>query len=169
MPRTLVVMRHAKAEQFGPTDFERPLASRGHRDATAAGAWLAGQGLSADAALVSAALRTRETWDGVATSAGWDLDAAFDEGLYHAGSESTLDLIRYGPSDPTCLVVVGHNPTMASLAFALDDGDGDPAASSDLAGSGFPTSAMAVFEVDSAWADLTEGGARLVGFHVARG
>jgi phosphohistidine phosphatase len=35
--------------------------------------------------------------------------------------------------------------------------------------SGFPTSAVAVFEYDGAWADLDLTSARLVAFHVGRG
>ena len=34
---------------------------------------------------------------------------------------------------------------------------------------GFPTSATAVFAYDGAWAALSEGAARLVGYHVGRG
>ena len=68
----------------------------------------------------------------------------------------------------SALVVVGHNPTMAYLAQLLDDGEGDPAVVGELAG-GFPTSAVAVFEYDGSWADLAEGSAHLVAFHVGRG
>ena len=52
--RRLVVMRHAKAEQAGPTDFERPLAARVARRRRGR-AWLAAQGVDPDHALVSAA------------------------------------------------------------------------------------------------------------------
>ena len=92
--RTIVVMRHAKAEQAGPTDFDRPLADRGHQDAEAAGAWLAEQGFEPDHALVSAALRTGETWAGVAAGAGWELDPDLDRGLYAADTDTALDLLR---------------------------------------------------------------------------
>jgi phosphohistidine phosphatase len=34
---------------------------------------------------------------------------------------------------------------------------------------GFPTGALAVFEVSGAWADLDLASARLVAFHVGRG
>ena len=61
MSRRLVVMRHAKAEQGGRTDFERVLTGRGHADAAEAGAWLATQGFAPDHALVSAAARA-EQW-----------------------------------------------------------------------------------------------------------
>ena len=65
-----------------------------------------------------------------------------------------------------CAVIVGHNPTMAVLAQLLDDGEGDVEAGNAMA-AGFPTSAVAVFEVAGAWADLDD--ARLTGFHVGRG
>ncbi|RYI99444.1 MAG: histidine phosphatase family protein [Actinomycetales bacterium] len=168
MARRLVVMRHAKAEQDGPTDFERPLAERGHRDAAEAGAWLASSGVAADHALVSAALRTRETWAAVAGSAAWTVEPDVDRGLYTAEPATAVDLIALVDDSVQALVVIGHNPTMAYLAQLLGDGEGDPALESEMF-AGFPTSAAAVFEYDGAWADLAEGSARLVGYHVGRG
>src|SRR5690349_9663164 len=113
MTRRLVVMRHAKAEQDGPTDFERPLAARGHRDAAAAGSWLAAEGVEPDHALVSAALRTQETWASVCDGAGWALAPDLDRGLYAAGPETAIDLVRLVPAEASCVLVLGHNPTMA--------------------------------------------------------
>ena len=66
-------MRHAKAEQTSTTDFERHLAERGHADAADAGRWLAARGVEPELALVSAAVRTQETWDALVEGAGWDL------------------------------------------------------------------------------------------------
>lgn len=166
--RTLVVMRHAKAEQSGPTDFERQLADRGVADAGEAGRWLAGRGVAPDAALVSAAVRTEQTWDAVTEGAGWDVDTTLDEALYEAGTESVLDLVREVDDHVTSLVVLGHNPTMASLAQLIDDAEGDDEAGNAMA-LGFPTSAVAVFEYDGTWAELDEAGATLVAFHVGRG
>lgn len=166
--RRLVVVRHSKAEQGGPTDFERPLAERGHRDAAAAGAWLAGIGVEPDHALVSAALRTEETWTSLAGGAGWSLEPELDRGLYTAGPESAMDIIRLVDDGVATLVVVGHNPTMAYLAQLLDDGTGDETAAMAMAGE-FPTSAVAVFEYDGTWDGLDEASARLVAYHVGRG
>lgn len=168
MARRLVVMRHAKAEQDGPTDFERPLAERGHLDAAEAGAWLTGEGFTPDRALVSAALRTRETWAALASGAGWELEPELDRGLYSAEPATALDLIGLVADDVRRLLVIGHNPTMAYLAQLLDDGEA-PKDLEDALLSGFPTSATAVFEHDGAWADLVAGSARLVGYHVGRG
>lgn len=166
--RLLVVMRHAKAEQAGPTDFERPLADRGRGDAAEVGAWLAGEGFTPDHALVSAALRTRETWSSLAAGGGWDVEPELDRGLYSAEPETALDLIGAVGEDVRRLVVLGHNPTMAYLAQMLGDG-GAPAALEGELMAGFPTSATAVFRVDGSWRDVGAGSARLVAYHVGRG
>jgi phosphohistidine phosphatase len=166
--RRVAVMRHGKAEQAGRTDFERELAERGHRDSAATGAWLTRHGFRPDLALVSAAHRAVGTWDGVAEGAGWDLEPELSQALYGAGPETTLDLVRESPEDVISVIVVGHNPTMAYLASLLDDGEGDPDVASEMM-SGFSTSAVAIFEFDGDWQDLSEAGARLVAFHVGRG
>ena len=67
----------------------------------------------------------------------------------------------------TSLLVIGHNPTMAYLAQLLDDGSGDEEAHREMA-VGFPTSALAVFEVTQSWASLDLASARLVAFHAGR-
>jgi phosphohistidine phosphatase len=166
--RRLVVVRHAKAEQTADTDHALGLLDRGRADAAATGQWLAGQGVVPDHALVSAATRALETWTALASGAGWDLQPSLDEGLYTAGPDTALDLLRRTPADARVVVVVGHNPTMAHLAQLLDDGEGDPEASNAMV-SGFPTSAVAVFEYDGAWADLDLTSARLTTFHGGRG
>lgn len=163
-------MRHAKAEQVGETDFQRVLAPRGHRDATAAGAWLAAAGVRADHALVSGAVRTRETWQDVVEGAAWDLDVEpdFDLGLYAADADTALDMLRLVPQQVDTAVVLGHNPTMAYLAQLLDDGEGNVEGGNAMA-MGFPTSALAIFTQAGAWADLGPGVARLTAYHVGRG
>lgn len=163
----LVVMRHAMAEQSAPTDAERALTPRGVRDAGAAGAWLAESAVRADHALVSAALRTRQTWEAVSGAAGWGVEASYDEGLHTAGPETTLDVVRAVPPGTSTLVVVGHNPTISLLAQLLDGGEGDPEAADQIL-LGFPTAAVAVLTVRAAWADLGPGSASVTGFHVGR-
>ncbi|MFI5495377.1 SixA phosphatase family protein [Actinoplanes sp. NPDC051859] len=67
--RTLILLRHAKAETPGELlDVERRLTDRGRRDASAAGSWLALQGLLPGLVLCSSATRTRQTWHAVATA-----------------------------------------------------------------------------------------------------
>ncbi|TQL68189.1 phosphohistidine phosphatase [Nocardioides albertanoniae] len=166
--RTLVIMRHAKAESSAPSDQERQLTESGHADAVAAGEWLAEQGVQPDYVLVSAADRTTQTWEDVAVAAEWDLTLAeYDEGLYAAGPSTALDLVRGIDDGHSTVVVIGHNPTMFSLVQLLDDGEGDVQAGNDLA-LGYPTAAVTVLSYDGLWSDLDEAEASVTAFHVAR-
>jgi phosphohistidine phosphatase len=165
--RVIVVIRHAKAEQAGPTDFERDLAPRGRQDAAVLGSWLAEQGVVADHALVSAASRTQQTWAEVAGAAGWTVEAEIDRGLYAAGPETALDVLRTAPDTARTLVVIGHNPTVAYLAQMLDDGEGDVDATNQMT-IGYPTGAVTLLSYDGTWAELDEGTASVTAFFVAR-
>lgn len=162
--RTLVLMRHAKASASAPTDHDRPLTDQGREAARAAGEWLGSQGLAADAALVSDAVRTRETWELVAEGARWDVAPQLSAPLYAADPQSALDLVTGTEADVRCLVVVGHNPTVAFLAQQLDDGAGDSEAVDAMITAGYPPGTVTVFEVSGEWADLTQ--ARLLAHHV---
>lgn len=166
--RRLVLMRHSKAEATGPSDRERALAPRGRDDAAEAGRWLRGQGVVPDAALVSDAQRTQETWTAVAEAAGWDLEPELSAALYAAGPDAVIDLVRETDPAATTLVVVGHNPSMAYVAELLDDGDGDDEATTGLITRGFPTSGLAVFTVAD-WTTVGPGACRLESFHVGDG
>ena len=69
--KTLVLLRHATAGwPGGVDDHDRPLAERGHRQAPGAGEWLLEHGIVPEAAVVSDALRTRQTWVWVAERLG---------------------------------------------------------------------------------------------------
>jgi len=161
------MMRHAKAESWGASDHDRSLTERGRADAVAAGHWLAEQGFMPDHALVSSATRTRETWEAVSEGAGWTLAPVLDDGLYSAGPDTALDLMRETSTEARSLFVIGHNPTVAYLAQMLDDGEGDPSASADMAG-GYPTCALTVLTFSGSWSDLTMASAAVTAFHVGR-
>ena len=165
--RTLVVMRHAAAESTGPSDAERALTAHGRESAVRAGSWLAERGVVPSAALVSSALRTRQTWEALVEGAGWTIEPDVTDALYAAGPDAALDLVR-GVDDALCVLVLGHNPTMGVLAQMLDDGDGSDEDVTAMAG-GFPTAAAAVLGHDGPWSDLATGAARLLAFHTPRG
>lgn len=164
--RRLVVIRHAKAEAYAPADVDRVLAARGRAEGRLLGEWLAAEGIRPDVAYVSYAARTRETWQVVASGAGWTLEPEYDGSLYGTDEDGVLDVIRTTAEDARTVVVVGHNPAMGSLVQVLDDGEG-PATGSVELGS-FPTSTAAVLAIDGEWADVAPMQARLEAFHVAR-
>lgn len=166
--RTLIVMRHAKAEQEGLTDHERELAERGVADAAAGGRWLAAEGVEVEEALVSSAARALGTFAAVAEGADWDLSPSVERSLYNAGPETALDVVREVADDVASVLIVGHNPTMGYLVQMLDDGEGDADAVAELATGGYPTGALTIFRVEGSWADLEPGSATVQAYHVPR-
>ena len=65
-------------------------------------------------------------------------------------------------------MLIGHNPTMACPGPAARRRYGGRRPRAQSLMSGFPTSALAVFAQEQPWAELTEGSARLIAFHVGR-
>src|SRR3712207_5965466 len=167
--RRLVVMRHGKAEATGPSDRERALASRGRDDAAEAGRWLRDHGVDHDAALVSDALRTQQTWAALAEGAGWDLEPELSSSLYAAGPDAAIDLVRETDPGATTLVVVGHNPTMAYVAELLDHARGGADATPALSAEGSPAASRPLYPVQGDWTTVAAGPCRLVSFHVGEG
>lgn len=149
----LLVLRHSKADSpEGVSDADRPLAARGRRDAPGVGEWLAGSGLTPDLVLSSDALRTRQTAELVleALGGGAAPDVRYLPELYSAGVHRVLEIVAGAAESVTILLVVGHEPTMSAAVTALT---GEPVS--------FPTSALAVVELDGPWASVTEGAGRL--------
>ena len=165
--RRLLLMRHSKAEMYGPSDRERPLTRTGRRDAAAVGRWLAQRALVPDHALVSPAVRTIQTCAEVGTAAGFDVEPDIRAELYGAEANEILDAIAEVPPEVTSLLYIGHNPGVEALAGTLA-GEGEREAMQMLLG-GFPTSGVAVYEVPVPWHELHEGAARLAEFYVGRG
>lgn len=161
-------MRHAKAETFAEEDHRRRLTDRGLRAAGAAGRWLAEEGLVPTHAFVSTAARTRETWAALATASGCTVTPHYDDGLYVAGPDAVVDILRTAPEAARVVLYLGHNPTAATLPTLLDDGTADPVAFRSIS-EGFPTAALAVLDVPVAWPDLGAGCARLVSVHKVDG
>lgn len=161
-------MRHAQAQDVAPTDRDRALTDRGARDAAAAGRWLADHGFAPDHAVVSPAVRTRQTWQALVDAAAWECAPDLEPALYQAGAEAALDLVRLVPDDVRDVLVLGHNPTIGHVATLLSDGTGDREAAL-LMAEGHPPAALAVFDVEEAWAQLSWGDGRLTSFVVPRG
>ena len=173
--RTLWLLRHAKTVTDPPpggTDFDRVLAPRGRRDATALGRLFAGSGKGLgpalesvprpQVALVSPAARTTATAELVLAEVADPPERRTDEALYGAEPEEVLAFVRALPDDVDAAMVVGHNPTAHSLSQGLLSAR-DKKGRSSAERHGFPTCALGVysFAVDR-WADVAAGTATLV-------
>jgi phosphohistidine phosphatase len=162
-PRRLVLIRHAQAAG-APRDRDRPLTPQGARRAAAIGSWLERSGSVPDRVLVSPAIRAAQTW-AAAASRVQGPQPTVDDRIYDNTVEALLAVLGELPDDVRTVAVVGHNPSIGTLAGALDDGLGDASARADLRG-GFPTGAVAVFVVPGPFADLTAGAATLTEYAV---
>jgi phosphohistidine phosphatase len=173
--RTLWLLRHAKTVTDPPpggSDFDRVLAPRGRRDATALGRLFAGRGEALGAALasvprpsvalVSPAARTAATAELVLARVAAAPRCRFDEELYGADAEEVLSLLHTLDDDVGAAMVVGHNPTALSLSQGLLSAR-DKKGLSLAVRRGFPTCALGVysFEVDH-WTEVASGTAKLV-------
>jgi phosphohistidine phosphatase len=115
--RTLVLVRHAKAESGEEgSDHDRKLTNRGTRAATEAGRWLAGRVPEPDLVWCSSAARALETWEAMAPSLSAG-EVSVDRDLYLASPRDVVDRVA-GGSAPT-IVVVGHNPTVEQVLAGL--------------------------------------------------
>ena len=154
----LILMRHAKAERGSPSgrDKDRPLAPRGRDDASRVGKALAVRGIKPDRALVSAAARTRQTWDIVHDSFG-DVEVSILDDLYEANPDVLRGRIEAEMDTAGCLILIGHNPGIHQLAVELlIEGAAAPSVLERLS-TGFPTGMAAVFSVDAAERYALEG------------
>jgi phosphohistidine phosphatase len=165
--RTLVLLRHGKsAYPPGVSDHDRPLAPRGRREAALAGQWIMRNAPTLDYILCSSAARTRQTLEATGLVTPTVL-VDVSSSIYEAYPEELLELITAAPQADRTLLLVGHAPGVPGLAEALA-GPGSNTEALQSMDAKFPTSALAVLEVDGAWSDVGDGTGRLVDFVVPR-
>jgi phosphohistidine phosphatase len=164
MPLTLILTRHAKSGWDDPllTDHDRVLDSRGRADAPRVGAWLHDQGYVPDAAFVSSARRTRETWERMSPALQRPVPATIVPGLYHAEAETILAHLRSATA--ATVMIIGHNPGIGEFAQRIVTTQ-PPRPEFNA----YPTCATLVagFDGDD-WASIGWGTGRVIDFTVPR-
>lgn len=149
--RTLILLRHAKSDWSGTEpDHRRPLTKRGRRQAAEAGAWLSTH-THVDLGIVSTAERARATWALASAELTSTPQVRFEDRAYAASGHALLELVQELPGEVATVVLVGHNPGLEDLAFAL--------ARQPLR---MPTSSLAVFSLSGQWSDAASLPAQLV-------
>jgi phosphohistidine phosphatase len=158
--RTLLLMRHAKSAWPDVPDRDRPLASRGRRDAPVMGRWLRAVGYIPDRVICSTALRARQTWQLARPALEADPEVIFEDHVYEASASHLLELVRRTSADVRTLLVVGHDPAVPDLARTLaaaaaETGTHPAHAAGPTAAERmrpkFPTAAIAAFSFDPDW------------------
>lgn len=160
--RTLYLMRHAKSSWDEPelSDHDRPLAARGHCATKLLAEHMLREGISPQLVLCSSARRARATLDGIAPTLGGDVEVKVEAGLYGASTGDLIERLHAISDGVESAMLVGHNPTIQSLALSL-------AASGqelETVMQKYPTGGLATLAFESSWQELGAGGAELVAF-----
>jgi phosphohistidine phosphatase len=140
------VLRHAKSswKDADIPDHDRPLNKRGKADAPRMGYLLRQLDLVPDLIVSSTARRTRDTVEYIVDESGFDGDVEYSEGLYAAGPEAYIEILKSVPDHFGRVMVVGHNPGLEELVAMLTD-----------EWVRMPTAALAELSLDiDSWADL---------------
>jgi phosphohistidine phosphatase len=120
--KRLLLLRHAKAVPATDplTDFARPLAERGERDARRIGERLLERRLQPNLVLASPAARALHTAQLVAKAIGYNPDEiVLERGLYLAEPAGIVGIIKTQNAAIETLLVVGHNPGLTELVHHL--------------------------------------------------
>lgn len=157
--RTVILIRHCKSDWDGSTDdHDRPLSARGHRAAPRIGAFLAEHDLIPDDVLCSDAMRTRQTWAGIADHLPTKPILTLNAALYLA--EPVVMLQALQASTAQTVAMIAHNPGTAALAWALTH-----TPPNDERFAQYPTGAITVLHFDGT---ITQGEGRLLHFTTPR-
>jgi phosphohistidine phosphatase len=161
MPRELLILRHAKSawDTGARSDFDRPLAPRGRKDAPQVGRWLAAEGLTPDHVVSSPAERARQTVLAVCGELGIEpAQIHWDRRIYGGGARTLIDVLRDSPAGARRVLITGHNPGLEDLLATLCDERVGYADDGKL----MPTAAVARLAIDVPWAEVGPDSARLV-------
>lgn len=161
--RLVYILRHAKAADSDASDESRPLTADGREGAALVGRYLAQFQPAPERVLCSPSLRTRQTWEIVASETGWRPEVALPRSLYLASAGDLFGTIQQQPDGVGRILLVGHNPGMHDFCLKATDDPHHPLYQSLTLK--FPPGSLAVFRCDIArWADAAPGRLRLLAF-----
>ena len=167
MSRELLILRHAKSawDTDALSDYDRPLAKRGRRDAPRVGRHLLAEGLVPDYVVSSPALRAKQTVIAVCGEMGiGEEDIHWDERIYHSSTGTLQTVLSESPPEARRVLIAGHNPGLEMLVQTLCAHDVPMPDDWKL----MPTAAVAHLEIPGEWKDLNGGTARLLSLTRAR-
>ncbi len=119
--KTLLVMRHTKASWKDQKlkDRERPLTKRGKKDALQMGQRIMEEELLPQVIYCSAAVRARETAEGVVSGCHYSGEVIYLDHLFAADWDLILDALRLLPDNLERSLIIGHNPGLEGLVQRL--------------------------------------------------
>jgi len=117
----LILLRHGESadKQHSQTDFDRILTPRGIDSIQRLATQLSNENLIPDYAIVSPAVRTKQTTQLLFDAMALQLEPHFEDDIYNGDELAYQSLINSVSIDRKCLLLVGHNPIISSLAGRL--------------------------------------------------
>ena len=152
--KQIYVLRHAKSswDNSNLTDFERPLADRGIRDAKKMCKFLKDMDLKLDRVFCSQAIRATETFDLTADGFNFEIDkATYTDALYFGDTSNIINDLKKLEEIFKNVLIVGHNPTLHYLIELLTETKIDR----------FTTCNLAIISFDGEWISLNSQQCRL--------
>lgn len=141
--KQLLLLRHAKSDwnNIDLSDFDRPLAPRGLKDAPLMGQMAKSLDVVPDKIISSPALRAKETVELFSRAAGFGGEIIYEKKLY-AGSPEIYRKVVSMHSGTGILMLVGHNPVMEEFLGMICTGHNTIPAI-------MPTSGFACVDIDN--------------------
>lgn len=124
--KTLTLIRHAKSDwdDANLTDFDRPLNSRGKKDAPEMGRELAERDFMPDQIITSPAKRAMSTAKRIAKAIEFPKDAIqTDERIYEASLATLMEIVNELDDAADHVALIGHNPGLTELGNHLTGDD----------------------------------------------
>ena len=149
--KTLYLIRHAKSSWKHPglTDFERPLNSRGKKDAPFMGKVLKKRNIKPDVIISSPAKRAIKTAKLISKEIEFPKsNIVIEKSIYEGSVFQIFNVIRSIDNSNNIVFLIGHNPDFTSLANYL----------SNYPINNLPTCGIFCVEFNTAsWKEVTEG------------
>jgi phosphohistidine phosphatase len=119
MPRLLLIHHAEACAPASGRDPARRLTAQGRADAARMGVYFRKTSLMFDLALVSPALRARDTLAMILRELPQKPACEFEDSLYNAGVDTLRELLEQAPGWVKTLAIVGHNPGLGEFAYIL--------------------------------------------------
>ena len=155
--KTLYLARHAKSywkDQSIP-DFDRPLNSRGKRDAPFIGEVLKDKGVKPDLIICSPAKRTKKTAIEIAEKLRYpEKKILYDEELYEASSNILIRVIKKINEKYDSVMIFAHNPGLTMLNNHISDNYLE----------NIPTCGIVALQLDKKWIEIDKNSCQFLFF-----
>jgi phosphohistidine phosphatase len=155
--KTLYLARHAKSywkDQSIP-DFDRPLNSRGKRDAPFMGEVLKDKKVKPDLIISSPAKRTKKTAIEIASKIGYsEKKILYNEELYEASSNTIIKVLNKIDEKYNSVMIFAHNPGLTLLNNYISNNYIE----------NIPTCGIVALQLDKKWNELSKNTCKFLYF-----